>query len=149
MKIIPFEILKLQEQGFHIILHIELLDKEFKMVLDTGASKTVLDRHTLLNSGIQEEKLTNTNILSSGLGTNEMQSHTFTLPYLKIGDWVINNFDVAVLDLSSINFAYHQMNVDPVVGVLGGDILVQYGAIVNYKNNTLQLNDRKRKNKNS
>ena len=143
MKIIPFEILTLQEQGFHIILNIEILDKKFKMVLDTGASKTVLDRHTLLNSGIQEEKLTHTNILSSGLGTNQMQSHMFTLPYFKVGEWKIKNFEVAVLDLSSINFAYSQISADPVVGVLGGDILVQYGAIINYKTKRLQLNDRK------
>lgn len=147
MKIIPFEILTLQQEGFHIILHIELLDIKFKMVLDTGASKTVLDRNTLLNAGINEQHLIETSILSSGLGTNEMQSAMFTLPYLKIGDWTCKNFEVAVLDLSTINYAYSQIDADPVVGVLGGDILVKYGAIINYKKKTLQLNEKGNKRK--
>lgn len=142
MKIIPLEILALEKEGFHLILHIEILDKPFKMVLDTGASKTVLDKNTLLQAGIDEQKLVTTSILSSGLGTNEMQSAVFTLPYLRIGAWECKNFEVAVLDLSTINYAYSQINADPVVGVLGGDILYKYGAVINYKKKTLQLNDR-------
>lgn len=142
MKIIPFEILPLQQEGVHPILHIEILDKKFKMVLDTGASKTVLDRTTLLESGIDEQTLIETSILSSGLGTNEMQSAMYVLPYLIIGNWICKKFEVAVLDLSSINYAYSQINADPVVGVLGGDILYKYGAVINYKKRTLQLNER-------
>lgn len=145
MKIIPFEILTLQQDGYHIILHIELLEKKFKMVLDTGASKTVLDRTTLLEAGIDEQKLIETSILSSGLGTNEMQSAIFILPYLRIGDWQCKKFEVAVLDLSTINYAYSQINADPVVGVIGGDILNRYGAVINYKKKTLQLNERAKK----
>ena len=125
MKIIPFEILSLQQEGYHIILHVEFLDKKFKMVLDTGASKTVLDRTTLLESGIDEQMLVETSILSSGLGTNEMQSAIFTLPHLRIRDWECKKFEVAVLDLSTINYAYSQINADPVVGVIGGDIATQ------------------------
>ena len=142
MKIIPFEILTLQQQGYHIILQTEFLDKKFKMVLDTGASKTVLDRTTLLASGIDEQKLIETSILSSGLGTNEMQSAIFTLPHLKIGDWECKKFEAAVLDLSTINYAYSQINADPVVGVIGGDILYKYGAVINYKKKKLRLNER-------
>lgn len=145
MKIIPFEILTLQKEGYHLILHIELLDKKFKMVLDTGASKTVLDRNTLVEAGIDEKTLIETSILSSGLGTNEMQSAIYILPYLKIGDWTCQKVEVAVLDLSSINYAYEQINAEPVVGVLGGDILYSYGAIINYKKRTLQLNERSKK----
>ena len=142
MKIIPFEILTLEGDGHHIILEVEILDKPFKMVLDTGASKTVLDRETLSQSGIQDEHLINTNILSSGLGTNQMKSFMFDLPTLKIGKWQCKNLQVAVLDLSSINYAYSQMNFSPVVGVLGGDILLNYGAVINYKKRSLTLNDR-------
>lgn len=114
------------------------------MVLDTGASKTVLDRHTLLSSGIEEATLQDTDILSTGLGTNTMVSQILELPYLAIGEWRQKNVRVAVLDLSSINYAYEQMNFPKVIGVLGGDILLKYGAIINYKKNTLQLNSRKR-----
>ncbi len=143
MQNIPFEVISLQADGFHIITEIEIFDKKFKMVIDTGASKTVLDKETLLNSGIDEDKFLNTDILSTGLGTNSMQSFMISIPVMKIGEWSTKNFTAAVLDLSSINYAYNQIGLDPVIGVLGGDILKLYGARIDYKKNLLTLNQRK------
>lgn len=140
---IPFERINLQADGYHIITEVTLFDKTFKLVIDTGASKTVLDKTTLLESGIAEDNFENTDILSTGLGTNTMESFMLTIPEIKLHDWKINNFTVAVLDLSSINFAYNQIGLEPVIGVLGGDILQQYGAIIDYKKQTLTLNQRK------
>lgn len=145
MHIIPFEILNIENDGYHIIIDVELVDKKFKMVVDTGASKTVLDKETLFESGINEKELISSNILSTGLGTNDMQSHMLFLNYFAIGNWKTKRIQVAVLDLSAINYAYRQMNFEPVIGVLGGDILQQYGGIINYKKKTLQLNSKKQK----
>ena len=143
MQKIPFEVIGLQADGFHIITEVKLFDKKFKMVIDTGASKTVLDKDTLLNSGIAEDKFLTTDILSTGLGTNNMQSFMITIPEMKLADWSTRNFTAAVLDLSSINFAYSQIGLDPVIGVLGGDILKLFGARIDYKKNILTLNQRK------
>lgn len=140
---IPFERINLQADGYHIITEVRLFDKTFKLVIDTGASKTVLDKTTLLESGIAEDNFENTDILSTGLGTNSMESFMLIIPEIKLHDWNIKNFTVAVLDLSSINFAYNQIGLEPVIGVLGGDILQQYGAIIDYKKQTLTLNQRK------
>lgn len=142
---IPLEIIELQGDGFHILVDVVLFDTSFKMVVDTGASKTVLDKTTLLHAGIDESTLESSNILSTGLGTNNMESFFTTIPSMGMGDWNIKNFSTAVLDLSTINFAYEQMNFSPVVGVLGGDILKTYGAVINYKSNSLSLNTRKKR----
>ncbi|QBR12812.1 MULTISPECIES: aspartyl protease family protein [unclassified Sphingobacterium] len=143
MQKIPFEVIKLQADGYHIITEVELYDRKFKLVIDTGASKTVLDKTTLLNSGIQEEHFETTDILSTGLGTNSMESFMLTIPEFKMKEWSIKNFTTAVLDLSSINYAYEQIGIDPVIGVLGGDILKEYGGMIDYKKNQLTLNQRK------
>lgn len=142
MQKIPFQVISLQGDGFHIITDVQLFDRTFKMVIDTGASKTVLDKTTLLHSGITEEELLNTDILSTGLGTNSMQSFMLKLPAIAMGEWTVRNFTVAVLDLSSINNAYEQIGLEPVIGVLGGDILRLYGALIDYKTKTLRLNQR-------
>ena len=143
MQKIPFEVIGLQADGFHIITEIELLDKKFKIVIDTGASKTVLDKETLLASGIDEENFLNTDILSTGLGTNSMESFILTIPTLQLAEWKIKNFQVAVLDLSSINYAYEQIGLERVIGVLGGDILNMYSAKIDYKKQELSLNQRR------
>ena len=143
MQNIPFEVISLQGDGFHIITEVEIFEKNFKMVIDTGASKTVLDKETLLSSGISEDNFLNTDILSTGLGTNNMQSFMITIPKIKLSEWSTKNFTAAVLDLSSINFAYQQIGLEPVIGVLGGDIFKLYGARIDYKKNILKLNQRK------
>lgn len=142
MQKISFDILNLQGDGYHILIEANLFDRDFKMVVDTGASKTVLDKNTLLNAGIPEEQFQSTDILSSGLGTNSMQSFILDIPLLKIGRWQRQNYLVAVLDLSSINYAYEQMQLAPVVGVLGGDILHTFGARIDYRKQSLTLRDR-------
>lgn len=143
MQKIPFEILELHGDGYHILIDVCLFDKPFKMVLDTGASKTVLDKTTLLQSGIPEEKIMNTNIISTGLGTNSMESFILELPTFEIGTWKIKKFVTAVLDLSTVNYAYEQMNFQTVIGVLGGDILFSYAARIDYRKRVLTLRDRK------
>ncbi|WP_270088097.1 retropepsin-like aspartic protease [Sphingobacterium sp. SYP-B4668] len=142
MTIIPFTLLNLQGDGYHIIIDVEIFDTPFKMVLDTGASKTVLDKTTVMASGLAEHDLQSTNILSTGLGTNSMESFTLHLPKIKIQDWQTKKIDVAVLDLSAINYAYGQMELPLVIGVLGGDILTRYGAVIDYNKCTIKLRSR-------
>ncbi|UIR54704.1 retroviral-like aspartic protease family protein [Sphingobacterium sp. SRCM116780] len=145
MAIIPLRVLQLQEQGTHILVEVTLFDTVQIMVVDTGASKTVFDKNQLEKMFADHLTLESTDILSTGLGTNSMQSFLINIPVLKIHDWTIKNFKTAVLDLSSINYAYEQMNLSPVIGVIGGDILAPYGAVIDYKKRTLKILKRKLK----
>lgn len=142
MQIIPLELIDLQSDGYHLLVDVELFGQHFKMVVDTGASKTVLDNATLLDAGIAEADITKTNILSTGLGTNDMESFMVTIPEFRMAGWAVKNFEAAVLDLSSINYAYEQMELPRVIGVLGGDILYRYGAQIHYRKCSLTLRDR-------
>jgi hypothetical protein len=51
----------------------------------------------------------------------------------------LKNFEAAVLDLTTIKEAYSILNLPPVIGVIGGDILNSHQAIINYKNLKLKL----------
>jgi hypothetical protein len=133
---IPLEIIDLHEDGFHPLVQVFIFGKPFTLVLDTGASKTAFDHDTLLN---EDTKLEVSDRLSTGLGTNDMASSTTVIRDMQIGDLVIDEFEVAVLDLSTINIAYRQLNHPEVLGVLGGDILMKYKAIIDYGNSTLSL----------
>ncbi|MBL1408148.1 aspartyl protease family protein [Sphingobacterium faecale] len=141
---IPLQLLQLEEEGFHILVEVTISGVAHNMVVDTGASKTVFDRSTLLQSGIPETSFITSDLLSTGLGTNEMKSETMTLKEFSIQDWICKPTEVAILDLSTINYAYTQMNLPSIIGVLGGDILLNYGGIINYKKRTLTLNRKKR-----
>lgn len=137
-KNIPLEVLDLNGNGFHILLNIKLFNKPFRLVLDTGASKTAFDK-TMLLEQIHENELKHSGHLTTGLGTNNMESFTAEIADLYIGKFHIPLLEVAVLDLSAINLAYQNLQIAPVLGVLGGDVLVKYQAIINYADQKLVL----------
>jgi len=138
MKInIPLQVIDMQGDGYHLLVDVKIGRKKHKVVLDTGASKTVFDQGILLQTGGIDVQ--STDRLSAGLGTVSMESFTAVIPELKLGRLLLPHFEVAVLDLSTINQAYAQLNHPQVLGVLGGDILMQYNAIIDYGKKKLRL----------
>jgi Aspartyl protease len=135
---VPLQIIDFQEEGFHPLIQVGLLGKTFTLVVDTGASKTAFDlaMFTIIsaNAVIKENER-----LSTGLGTNNMASSTTPIYDLFIGNFLVPEFEVAILDLSTINIAYRQLGHPEVLGVLGGDILMKYKAVIDYGSETLTL----------
>ena len=135
---VPLQLINLQNDGFHLLVEVVVFGHAFNVVLDTGASKTVLDK-TSVECHIAADDLLSSDKLSTGLGTNTMESFILHLPAIHIGKLKIENFEAAVLDLSSISLAYENLQLPPVIGVLGGDILQQYNAVINYNKLVLKL----------
>jgi predicted aspartyl protease len=135
---VPLQIIDLHQDGFHPLLNIKVFGKPFIVVLDTGASKTAFDK-TMLLMAYQNAIVTISDRLSTGLGTNNMESSTAIITDMCIGKLLINEFEVAVLDLSTINNAYSQLGHPEVLGVLGGDILMKYKAVIDYGKGKLFL----------
>jgi hypothetical protein len=136
--IIPLIIIDLHEDGFHPLVEISVFGRPFLVVLDTGASKTAFD-HMLLIQADSETDIFVSDHLSTGLGTNSMASSTAIIHDLHIGSLLIPEFEIAVLDLSTINVAYRQLGHPEVLGVLGGDILMKYKAVIDYGMQALEL----------
>lgn len=136
--IIPLRIIDLQGDGFHPLLEITVFGKSFTVVLDTGASKTAFDKTMLLDAN-KEVVLIVSDSLSTGLGTNTMVSSKVIIRDFKIGDFFVDELEVAVLDLSAINYAYKQLGHPEVLGVLGGDVLMKYNAVIDYGKKVLKL----------
>ena len=135
---IPLQIIDLQDDGFHPLVEVVVYGKPFILVLDTGASRTAFDK-TMLQEANELSEFMETDKLSTGLGTNTMESFITTIHDMQVGTLNVPIFDVAVLDLSSINIAYTKLNKPKVLGVLGGDLLMQYLAVIDYGNRCLIL----------
>lgn len=133
----------LKDGGVHLVLDAKVNRKKIRLVLDTGASRTVMDKNRIERwhngSEVQaiEEK-------SAGLGTDSMESAITTIDHLKIEDFQLKSFPVILLDLSHVNSSYQQLGEKPVDGILGGDILDLYHANIDYKKSTLTLQSKKK-----
>ncbi len=141
---IPLQIIDLQQEGFHPLVEVTLFKKSFILVLDTGASKTALDE-ALLMAACEHIDIKASDHLSTGLGTNTMVSSKALITDLYLGDLLVDKFEAAVLDLSTINLAYSELGHPQVLGVLGGDILMWYKAVIDYGKSELVLKVKKRK----
>ncbi len=135
---IPLKLVHVDEQGYHIFVKASINGRVANLLVDTGASKTVFDTNRIQKFASVKTMVANDQI-STGLGTNSMQSHTIELKRMKLGDLILNNAEIFLLDLSHVNETYVKLNYKPLDGVLGGDILKMYNAVINYKQQIVVL----------
>lgn len=135
---IPIDILQIEDDGSHLLIKAKINGKSARLLIDTGASRSVFDEERI-RQFVNDKSFILHDKLSTGLGTNSMQTSTVILKSVKLGDLVIENFDAVLLDLKHVNGTYGTLGFSAIDGVLGNDILVKYNAIVNYKKLTLTL----------
>lgn len=134
---IPLIVLPIDEDGYHFLINAEMNGKKAKLLIDTGASRSVFDKNRI--NRFSENEFTTTEALSTGLGTNTMESHTINLDSLKLGDLVLKDFEAVLLDLSHVNGSYLNMQLEAIDGVLGSDLLMKYKAVIDFKKGVLKL----------
>lgn len=108
------------------------------MLIDTGASKTVFDKNRI-NNFVEETEFDLNDKLSTGLGTNTMESHIATIKEMSLGDITIANYKTILLDLGHVNHSYQQLSIKPIDGVIGSDILKEFRAVINFGKKVLKL----------
>ncbi len=131
----PIEVLELQEGDFHIFTTVFVGRNKLRLLIDTGASKTILSKTAAKK--IKSLRLTHSEHTAAGLGTNEMQSWTTEIKSLRIGKLVIRNYICGVLDLSHVTNIYEQLGLEAFDGVLGCDLLVNHNMVIDFKKKSL------------
>jgi len=140
ISIIPIDIVQIDEDGYHLMISAKIGRKKIRLLIDTGASKSVFDKTRLDGIlGNKDNEYETLEQLSTGLGTNSMESQTTCLKSFKIGDIKIKNLDVVVLDLNHVNESYAMIGEKGIDGVIGSDLLKKYDAVIYYKEKKLKL----------
>lgn len=140
---IPVEVVSMQGDGFHVFLQAWVGRKKIRLLLDTGASRTVFDE-TRLNELLPKADLELLSELSTGLGTNSLSGKSTQIGTFRIGELRIRNYPAIVLDLAHVNQTYQRIGLPLLDGVLGSDILKEYQAVIDYKHELLVLENSRR-----
>jgi len=135
---IPFKLISIEKDGFHLIIKSIINGKSSRLLLDTGASRTVFDINKK-DKFIKKQELVKNKSLSTGLGTDKMISHSSVINKISIGELVIFEYEGVFIDLSIVNSSYEKINIKPIDGVLGSDLLKQFNAIINFEKQTLSF----------
>lgn len=129
--IVPLQILRIENDGMHLLAKTKINNKVARLVVDTGASRTVLDKNRI-HRFVKEKEFVKHEAVSTGLGTNTMESHIAEIRKFQIGKVTLADIVFVLLDLSHVNQSYSQIGMKEIDGVLGGDILMKYKAVIDY-----------------
>ena len=135
---IDLELVPIDDDGFHMMVNGKINGINIRMLIDTGASKSVFDKNRI--SAILDIKdFESMEQLSTGLGTNTMQSEMADIELFSIGNVEIKKSPVVILDLSHVNESYEMIGDKGIDGVLGSDFLQYHNAVIYYKKPRLKL----------
>lgn len=134
---VPITLANLQDDGFHLLVEIVVFRQKVLAVLDTGASRSVFDE-TFIRPYVGELDSTGETEATTLFST----SSTFmtAIPLMRIGRLKLIEYDVVALNLEAVNLAYESLGLPPVVAIIGSDLLLKYGAVINYRKMKLYLN---------
>ncbi|HNA59416.1 MAG TPA: retropepsin-like aspartic protease, partial [Chitinophagales bacterium] len=102
---IPLKAVSLQEEGFHLFVEGKAGTHSIRLLIDTGASKTVLDKK-FISEKLPALKLEINEQLTTGVGSNTIQSEFTEIDTLSVGKLKLKKYKVAVLDLQHVNETY-------------------------------------------
>ena len=112
--------------------------KEARFLIDTGASRSVFDPNTITDfiDNVAFEKKEG---MTAGVGSSDLESATFMIEVFSIGELEIHDYEAVALDLENIHEMYGKLGLPRIDGIIGGDLLKRYKAVINYKGKKLRL----------
>lgn len=138
---IPLHIVELEKENYHILIEGKLIDDSSSFwIIDTGASKTVLDAN--LSSYYEILEADNADdYQSAGINQGMLETSVGILSYLRFGELEIIDQKIALIDLKHVNDIYSKYTSYQIAGLLGGDILMQYQCAIDYSKQTIRFQE--------
>lgn len=134
--IVPIQVVELEDNSYHIIVNVEVNGVTGDMIIDTGASVTVIDQHILPKN--QHFDLSSE--LQSGGVNGQINGVRIIRPdSFKIGGKPIPADRLAVMDLGYVNQTYDERLSRKIIGLLGCDFCVRFNAVIDYQNKVFTL----------
>jgi len=136
---IPLQIIELERENYHILIEGSFEDGTPSCwIIDTGASKTVLDKNlSSYCENLESDDLED--YQSAGINQGMMETSVGKLTFLRFGDLEITGQKVALIDLSHVNEIYGKYTSYRIAGLLGGDILMLHQCKIDYAAQIIQF----------
>ncbi len=136
--LIPLQLLQFDENSCHLLIAIKANGEPCNLLLDTGASKTVFDKKAA-QKFTKTKKLKILDDPAIGLGTQNHEVLEAVFETLQMGSMILKNRPCGVVDMGHVVKLYKQTVKVALHGVLGSDILLEYGAVIDYRDLSLKL----------
>lgn len=135
--IIPLHIIEIDD-GCQFIVKAIINGFTAMMIVDTGSSRTVIDRQSLKDY-IDMPKTEKIFGAAVGIGGSDLEQEAVTLDSFRLGDVELTNMDTMAIDLSHLRAFNKQRGLPDFVGIIGGDVLRRLKATINYGRLTITV----------
>jgi hypothetical protein len=124
-------LVQFEEGGYHLFLNLKVNGKKCRFLIDTGASKSVIDK-AYFEKNFGKKNLRTIKQETSGLHGSVPESYYGKVKEIEVGRHVIKNYEIAAVDLSHVNMVYKKMKKPGISGILGSELMLKYKMIVDY-----------------
>jgi hypothetical protein len=133
---IPLEVVLLEEETIHLLVEAiaDGLENHW-WVVDTGASKSVVDRAVAVHF-VGEESA---GAMATGLGQEMVETSTAFLSHLRLSGYRFEPLHVAIVDLHHINDEYAKYSDKRIAGLLGSDFFYREKAVIDFDDRVIRL----------
>jgi len=121
----------------HIIIECKINSIKARLIVDTGASNSCINYFSNKKFKLKFKR-SNEKASSATDEINEIflsKNNTIIISNHKI-----KNFEFILFDMTHINNSFKEKEIMEVDGIIGGDILKEFNAKINYRNRLMVLN---------
>ncbi len=133
---VPLFVVELSPYSFHIGIEAAVGRKKLRLIIDTGASQTVISSKLVESLKLEKTvpELQNTTV---GIGQGELKPEFTLLPVFRIDNVKISNLPCIVLPMDHINSTYKTIGHKSIDGIIGNDLLAALKIRLDMKDMTL------------
>lgn len=126
-----------KKAGYHIFVNAKVHGKKVRMLIDTGASTTVIDLNWFRKNISKKTEVVKVD--TAGLHSVINETHFAKLKDLELAGRKLKKLRVPALDLTHVNNIYAKMKKPKVQGIIGSDVMLEHHALIDYKSLTLSF----------
>lgn len=127
---------KLGPGGYHLVIQARLHGEPVHLLIDTGANHTCFDKQFVDSLDI-DTKESGKDEVNVGIGGEDFVALIAVMRDLKIGRRKIPPLHCRLIDLQHVNATYQMAGFPNIQGIIGGDFLKSYHAVIDYGQRTL------------
>lgn len=137
---IKLNVLNIRNAGHHFYVNARINGEKVRLLIDTGASSTVLDSNNSLFENFNFKKA---DFIDSGSGFNSLISDiSFAeVKNITLGRYKIRNLLCLFTPMDYVNELYTSMGFKKIAGILGSDFLLLHKSKIDLKKMELILTE--------
>jgi len=135
---VKIKFIPLGDNGFHLAVKVKINNTDALMVVDTGATQTVVSAEFAEKMNLSRKEIQDKST-SLGIGTDKLSPMLTFIDKLKIGKIKLEKLTFIVLPMEHINQTYTMLGNKAVDGIIGNDLLILLKSLINLEEKEIVL----------